>query len=65
MFSVRRINKQTNLKEFDGLYLWRVFFLMKRTLSACSPTDPFTALEPEGQDIGELYLVQERLATDF
>ena len=29
------------------------------------PTEPFTILEPYDQEIGELYLVQERRVTDF
>ena len=29
------------------------------------PTNPLTILEPQDQEIGELYAVQERRATDF
>ena len=29
------------------------------------PTNSFTILEPEDQEIGEFYVVQERRATDF
>ena len=36
--------------------MYRFFFL---------PTNPFTILEPQDQEIGELYVVQERRATDF
>ena len=32
--------------------------------SVC-PTRPFTILEPQDQDIGEFYVVQERRTTDF
>ena len=30
-----------------------------------SPTNHFTILEPQDQEIGEFYLVQERRGTDF
>ena len=29
------------------------------------PTNPFTILEPQDQEIGEFYVVQERHMTDF
>ena len=30
-----------------------------------NPTNPFTFLEPRNQEIGEIYVVQERRVTDF
>ena len=30
-----------------------------------SPTNPFAILEPDYQEIGEFYVVEERRATDF
>ena len=43
------------------------FGLFQRILKQMGwlPTDPFTISEPQNQEIGELYEVQESPATDF
>ena len=39
--------------------------LNMQTMETRDPTNPFTMLEPQDQEIGEFYVLQERRATDF
>ena len=40
-------------------------FLCPRSNYVGLPTNPFTILEPQDQEIGQIYVAQERRATDF
>ena len=41
------------------------FFRVRRLFESKSPADPFTISEPQNQEIGKFYVVQDGLGTDL
>ena len=54
-FNVRATSDKKSASEFSNAY----------TNEKTSPTNPFTVLEPQDQEIGEFYVAQECRVTDF